>query len=321
MIMMEELIKIYGPSCTTDSPFAAKARFHQSWYRENVLKEHEYGFGPEATAKTKYGNILVNGQHTGSNFLTPLIFKYAQHRRAFLKKEETIQEYRLFNNMLSSQPMCFNLFFPLKALFETDHITACNIFKACFPDLKIARILQVEIEYLPYPVGDYLNDKTAFDAMLLYVSETGKRNILAIETKYVEKLGTNPSSDLSSQVDLVNQCILFNDCGKEKAIIGFSQLGRNFLLAEKFRMENRFDEAFAVVISPRENDSSPKEIKEFGQYLQPEFASRLFYLSLEQIVTCIGSLSPKHLQSWINELNKRYQGFSESESIYKEYRK
>lgn len=311
----------YGPICSSDNIITAKSRFLQSWYRVNVLDQKDFGFGPEEFSKTKYGNILVNGQTTGMNFLSPEVFQYAQFRTRFLKNGETIKEYRLFNNMLSSQPMCFNLFYPLKKLFEKDHKRACKVFRNCFPSLNINKILAVEIEYLPYPVTEYLNDRTAFDAMLLFISDSGERNILAIETKYVEKLGTNPSSDLSKQIDLVKNNTMFNEDGKKEVSKGFGQLGRNFLLAEKFKMENRLDKAYAVVISPEENTSSKTEITEFHKMMNVEYQDRLFYTSLENIVKSINKKTSQDIKIWIELFEKRYLGFDDCESIYKEYKK
>jgi len=310
----------YGPISSSDNAFTAKSRFLQSWYRVNVLHQNNFGFGPEEFSKTKYGNILVNGNTTGLNFLSPEIFQYAQFRTQFLKNGETIKEYRLYNNMLSSQPMCFNLFYPLKRLFERDHKRACKVFRNCFPSLNINKVMAVEIEYLPYPVTEYLNDRTAFDAMLLYISDSGERNILAIETKYVEKLGTNPSSDLSKQIDLVKDSKMFNEDGKKEVTKGFGQLGRNFLLAEKFRMENRLDKAFAVVISPEENTSSKTEISEFHKMMNAEYQNQLFYTSLENIVKSINNKPSKEIKSWIELFKKRYLGFDDCESIYKGYK-
>jgi hypothetical protein len=321
MKLSKKIMELYGPQSAGDNAFTAKARFLQSWYRASVLNQPSYGFGPEEKSTTKYGNILVDGINTGSNFLQPEIFKYAQYRTQFLKNGETIEKYRLFNNMLSSQPMCFNLFYPLKALFEHDHIKACKILSACFPSLLIDKIVAVEIEYFPYPKSEYLDDRTAFDAMLIYVSASGERNILAIETKYVEKLGSNPSSDLEKQKSLVKDCILFNDLGKKQASVGFSQLGRNFLLAEKFRIVNRLDKAYAVVISPEKNDSSVKEINGFHSLMYEEFQERLFYVSLESMIERIKNNAPKSLKPWIVDFNRRYLGFADCESLYNEYRK
>jgi hypothetical protein len=320
--MEESVLHIkFGLPYKADNPFAANARFLQSWYRVQVLNQANYGFGPEKSSKTKYGNILENGETTGSNFLSTEIFAYAQYRCRFLKNGETISQYRLFNNMLSSQPMCFNLFYPLKALFEKDHLAAAKVFSAIFPSLQIAGIVAVEIEYFPYPKSEYLNDLTAFDAMLIYTSQTGERNILAIETKYVEKLGSNPSQDKSKQTDLVSASLMFNETGKKKVTSGFGQLGRNFLLAEKFRIVNRLDKAFAVVISPEGNDSSKKEIADFHSIMNTDFHERLFHVSLETMIDQLKNTLPKALLPWMDDFNRRYLGFAECDAEFIEYKK
>jgi hypothetical protein len=320
--MKSELINKYGSKSAGDKPeFVAKARLLQSWYRLNILGQKEYGFGPEEKSSTKYGNILVEGNKSGLNFLDPEIFEYAKFRLQFLKNGETIREYRLYNNMLSSQPMCFNLFYPIKSLFEQNEKAATKILKACFPNLNIKTILAIEIEFLPYPTHIYLDDKTAFDAMIVYQTESDEKNILAIETKYVEKLGDNPSSKLAKQIDLVKNSPIFSDAGKKASEKGFGQLGRNFLLAEKYKIENRLDKAYAVTISPTENDSSKAEITEFYEMMDPKYHNRLFYKSLEEIVDCIKETSPKNMHNWINDFQKRYLGFGEIENLFKDYKK
>ena len=86
----------------------------------------------------------------------------------------------------------------------------------------------------------------------------------------------------------------------------------NCLLAEKFRIENRLDKAYAVVISPAENNSSIKEISDFHQLMNEDFRDRLFYLPLENVVERICENVPKSLNSWILEFKRRYLGFEES---------
>lgn len=60
--MKNDLRDKYEPSSSSDSAFAAHARFLQSWYRADILKQSKYGFGPDANSEKKYGNILVNGE-------------------------------------------------------------------------------------------------------------------------------------------------------------------------------------------------------------------------------------------------------------------
>lgn len=299
----------FGPQPKDEPPFKQKARLLQSWYRTDVLKQKEFGFGPEKNSKEKYGNFLVKGEVTGLNFLNPSIFHFVNYRLEFLKNGETIGEYRIYNNMLSSQPMCFNLFFPIKQLFESKTKTADRILQACFPQLHIERVLSIELEYLPYPVDQYLNDRTAFDAMVIYKTTSGKTNILAIETKYVEALGTNRSSDISHQIELVKNSSVFSSDCLAHSEQGFSQLGRNFMLAEKYRKVHHFDEAHAVVIAPLENNSSETEIAVFSKLLSEECKHQLFYCSLEKLTEAITESCPKTHIQWINEFQTRYLGF------------
>lgn len=60
-----------GPQYRKDSPFAARMRLHQSWYRAKVLCL-PCGTGPTPKATSHYGNMLTSGDaKAGRNFLTP----------------------------------------------------------------------------------------------------------------------------------------------------------------------------------------------------------------------------------------------------------
>lgn len=300
--------ELLGPQSKSDSVFARKARLLQSYYRCDVLKS-DFGYGPYTTSKSEYGNMLINGEKTGENFISSEIFEYASFRVRNKKKFETIDEYRLFNNMLSSQPMCFNLFYPIRELFEKDFATASRLLALSFPHLNIKRALSIELEYLPSPIDHYLNDRTAFDALVTYVDHSGKRNLLAIETKYVEKLGKNISSDLSTQIEFAKESKIFSSEGMAGVRMGLPQLGRNFLLAQKVKEVDRFDEAYAVVISPKENNSSMKEIEDFKKLLNDEYQKHLFFLSLEDFTEKIEKNCTGNLKSWIHKFKTRYLGF------------
>ena len=104
-----------GPQSPSDNKFVAKCRLHQSKYRCEVLKE-DYGHGPTKNSSKRYGNFLVDGEQTGSNFVSKAAYRYAIQRTLDknINKDLTIDSYRLFNNMMSSMPMCFNLFSDLR---------------------------------------------------------------------------------------------------------------------------------------------------------------------------------------------------------------
>ena len=109
---------IYGNQCGSDNAFIRKARLLQSMYRVEIGEEE--GFGPTRASKRKYGNMISGGEVSGKNFLMKETFEYAKVRVANKRENETIDGFRLFNNLLSSQPMAFNLFHPLMLLLKQD---------------------------------------------------------------------------------------------------------------------------------------------------------------------------------------------------------
>ncbi len=83
--------------------------------------------------------------------------------------------------MLSSMPMCFNLFGPL----VNDRTLAVRLLDSLVPE-GVAEITSVALEWAPKPAGEYLGDKTAFDAYFEYRSVDGRDCALGVETKLTE---------------------------------------------------------------------------------------------------------------------------------------
>lgn len=169
-----------GPQFSGDSLFRAKLRRHQSWYRAYVLRV-PCGTEPRQGRFTTYGNMLTRADgERGLNFLTPQIFEVV--RRRIQSARGAVEPFRLLHNMLSSQPMCFNLFGPL----VDDIDLATMLIHRLLPG-QIDRVLRVEIEFAPEPASDYLADRTAFDAFVEYRRPDGYLGCLGIETKLSER--------------------------------------------------------------------------------------------------------------------------------------
>jgi hypothetical protein len=116
---------------------------------------------------------------SGLNFLTPAIFELA--RRRARENPRNVKPFRLFNNLLSSQPMAFNLFGPL---IDAPDL-ATRLFRTLLPD-RIERVTRVQIEEAPEPASEYLADNTSFDAFVEYLRPDGARGFVGIETKLTE---------------------------------------------------------------------------------------------------------------------------------------
>lgn len=168
-----------GPQYSEDDPFTARMRIHQSWYRTHVLRV-ECGVGPQRTDTERYGSMLCTEDGArGLNFLTAEIATYARARQA--EFPSGIKAHRLSCNMLSSQPMCFNLFAPL----ALDRGIAPAMISALV-DADVAGVEKVVIEYAPRPKSDYLDDATSFDAYVEYSQADSSCALLGIETKLTE---------------------------------------------------------------------------------------------------------------------------------------
>ncbi len=160
---------------------ARRARYRrlQSWYRQTVL-------GLNAgldTGGRPIGSLLPAAavqEDPSLNFLRDRrLAKIALDRLA--ENRGTFVEDRLMRNLLSSQPLCVNLFGMLKL-----HPAAAALVLAAATGLPIEQIDLIEIERAPDRATAVLNDRTAFDAYVEYRTPAGARGFLGIETKYTE---------------------------------------------------------------------------------------------------------------------------------------
>ena len=158
--------------------FSGGCVFHQSWYRHEVLAA-PCGTGPKRTDTTYYGNMLsADAAAAGLNFLTPRIHGLAIRRMA--ERSGAVDSFRLLRNMLSSQPMCFNLL----GFVALDHDLGTRLVRSLC-GTHVERVTAVRFEWAPAPKRVYLNDATAFDAIIEYDSACGP-GFIGIETKLSE---------------------------------------------------------------------------------------------------------------------------------------
>ena len=290
-----------NPQCRyfvkTDNAFTRKARLLQAIHRKES--------GSPCGSITKRGityyhpNLATNGSHTGCNFLSQEIFEYAKWRIEQKKAYETINEDRLFNNFLSSQPMAFNLFVPLMSIVHTDEgksklakVVAEHIINS--DSSAFSKITEVGIEFIPPYYSECLNDKTAMDAYFMYERTDGKHGLIAIETKYTDILGTNPASNPSFAIRQATENIgisqLLTNEGIEgitKRDIKLSQVYRNFLLTETVRLHEHLDDSISIVLSPKGNMSNEEDERNLIEILKDEYKYKFQSVTLESFVSAL----------------------------------
>lgn len=159
-----------GRIATRGTTFRARAEERQREYRVNVLQ----------AGWSEWGHWLDGeAEEAGANFVTSASCAAARERQVVGKGVGT----RTFQNMLSSQAMCFNLFAPLAG----DPELATAVLALMIPGL--AQVRRIEFEYTPE--HDVFGDRTGHggvdcDLLIEATLRDGENAIIVVETKFVE---------------------------------------------------------------------------------------------------------------------------------------
>ena len=292
--------------------FTEKCRRLQSCFREE--NNWEMGVGPNRSSKKLRINMIVDGEHTGNNFVNDFAFQYAKYRVEHKQNNETFGEYRLFNNLLSSQPMAFNLFCPFIEMWDKGkEIEVTSIFQAVFPGKGIERVVKVELEYLHTDIENYLNDKTAMDSIIRYIDDEGRNSFIAIETKYTDVLGTNSPSKTKLHKEWIKKLAVFEK-KSEKELLNdekpISQIYRNFLLTESYGVKEDANRYYSVVLAPAQHPTTLKEVKSLKDELKPEFQYKISSVTLEDFIEKTLENCPQSEAAPFIYFKNRYLDFS-----------
>ena len=182
-------------------------------------------------------------------------------------------------------PMCFNLFADLRELLLTNQSEVSRIVKSLFKELNwIDKVTYIDVEFIPVPISDYTNDRSAFDAMILVEDSIGKKGLISIETKYTDLLGTNTASSVSLKDNIIKNNKIFDaDQINTLKEDGYPQVHRNYLLTYVYAKKNTFKHFANVVISPKDDKHSVEEIDNFKNHLLQD-KNTIMKISLENIV-------------------------------------
>jgi hypothetical protein len=291
-----------GPQHDRDNLLARKLRKHQSWFRANELKL-PYGTGPGPNDTTSYGNMLtrVDGGE-GRNFLSPEIYEVVQDRIA--QGSGAVEKYRLLHNMLSSQPMCFNLFGPL----VRDLDLARTLLDTLIPE-RVSEVTRIDIEWSPMPASDYLNDHTAFDAFVEYKTTDGQLVGLGIETKLSEPFSQKEYDrpEYRRWMQSSNSPWLPESWNKVQHI-SHNQLWREHLLtvAMRTRPGSPYHQVRLLLIHHPDDIECESNYSIYKKLLKDEDDS-LFSIPLNQIVDrWLARVKQEEHVAWLKAFNNRY---------------
>lgn len=206
---------------------------------------------------------------------------------------QTLDDGRLFCDLLSSMPMCFNLFGPLWAAPRL----ATAVVHRWFPDLCPADAeVTVRFEWSPgRRDSTWLGDRTAFD-VALEITTGPLRRLVGIETKYHEHASPSARRDeLKREYARVSEAArLFRADDWWEQVDGspLEQVWRDHLLALACEQTKTFDQAIYVLVAPSANPVWSETVDRYRSALRPEARASISFRSLDDLVDTVADLLP-----------------------------
>lgn len=283
-----------------DTDYTAFARLLQSKWR---IKK---GF-PEL----KLGNSLEIefAKTSKANYLTDNIKQLVSDAVLNAKRDGAmISEPRIWNNLLSSQPLCFNLFGELH--YDLD--LATKFFQNLFPT-RIDKVTSIKFEYSAGRKNtEYSGDHSAFDVFVEY-TKNNKKGFIGIEVKYSESLREETkekANDTFNRHHKEYTRLTTDKYFKTNAIehvkqIPLSQIWRDHLLSIAHLKD--YDEGFFVFLFPKANIHCQNGINEYLKHLvsDKEEETGFYPRYLDDFIRTLRSI---HHTDWTKELEERYLG-------------
>ena len=233
---------------------------------------------------------------------------------AIKQRERLTDEKRLFENLLSSQPLAFNIFLPFKwHNFEVGNV----VFKELFPFLNIKQLVDIKLEYVP---GDGIGkedrkittDNSCFDVYVEYQNDKNKFCAIGIEVKYTESFSKSDYwKETGEKKERYIKAIekyfsqFSEQYTKDYLQPTYNQLFRNQLLTEEVKDKFKKDCILAVVYS-EEDSKCIDTVDNFRDLIKIE--NSCIPISISQIVQSAIKVSEKQpaLKSLYEDIYNRY---------------
>ncbi|MDR3487477.1 MAG: hypothetical protein P4M05_21550 [Bradyrhizobium sp.] len=249
-LIPEHVLRKHSIHQPLDTRFRAAARLLQSiWRTDKQLPAGSY-IGPDGKPAKLGSRISVKAGQAGANFVTPEIAALALREVCYREIGAMIDEERLLTNLLSSMPLVFNLFAPLR--FDLKLATA--IVRQVVRDF-IGEVTQVLFEHAPARGNPkFTGDYTAFDVCIRYKTDNGHRGFIAIEVKYSESCQEPVPTPRPRYDDLSRETGLFIDPDSPYLRTNpLQQLWREHCLAQTMVANELYDEGYFLLIAPQFN--------------------------------------------------------------------
>jgi len=258
--------------------FKRRARLQQALWREKKgLKEGTQPLRPKdgKSSRPLGSRIKVDDSEEGkrANFLNEKIYQAVKYRVSHPQKHQVLYTDRLYFDLLSSMPMCFNLF---GSLFSDLDLADRAIHK-WWPDTP-GKVSAVYFEWSPGRrlQGEYIENRSAFDVAFKLDLGNGNYGIIGVETKYHEhcKVEKTPTEDRLNRYKKVSEDSGVFKPGSVSKIINtkYQQIWLDHLLVLSMLQHPREKCTWAkfVLVYPERNPSFADACNDYKKFLQDD---------------------------------------------------
>lgn len=217
-------------------------------------------------------------------------------------------------NMLRSEHIPYNMFFPLAKLNKSKPELVKRFLEKLIPNINISCVKKIRIEYVSETdKNKLLNDNTSFDAYIEY--NDGNKNCgLGIELKYTEKsypYGDTEEQnlfDVNSKYNLLakkSDCFIsdFSELNKSD-LKTIKQLFRNHLLGLKLVDISCLENFNSVHVYPEGNIYQKIACDKYTNHLSLKGKQSFTPITFEKFVMAAKEIFGN--QNWIEYFEKRY---------------
>ena len=289
----------------TDNSFQRRARVLQAIWRQ----EQDLAIGKRPSGEDLGSRIALNDENRFSNLITEHAKLAANHELAAVRQgsNQLIDEDRLLSNLLSSQPLCFNLFAELQA----DLQLATRIARELWPT-RVLEVTAVRFEHSPGR-GDFnlTEDRSAFDVFFEHTTLGGGCGFIGVEVKYHESLDVKEATYKERYAEITSAMGCFRpdalDSLKRRPL---EQIWRDhLLLGAMLQPPTQWTTGLYVFLYPRDNAPCAQAAEAYRACLSIDetFAPMV----LEHLLDAI----ERHTSAdWVRRVRDRYLGWDRLDS-------
>lgn len=273
----------YLPKSDGNDLHKIRSRMLQGIYRN---QKNEYSYCNYIDSNDCYINFMKNERLNNAA---------TEEHKEIINRGRLTDEKRLCQNLLSSQPLAFNIFLPLK---WDNYELATEIFKELFPFLEIQKITDIKLEYVPGDENGKENrlittDKSCFDIFIEFTNTNNAKSSIGIEAKYTETFSNTDFNKATGDkkeryitaISKYNQ--QFDKKYTEKYLNPtYNQLFRNQLIVEEVKQKTDYQNCIQIVLFSAEDTKCVDAIKGFKEMvkLKNSFADLTIELILKKLI-------------------------------------